>query len=419
MMTMLVILPWLLAAAVIWPSLVFAIECLLASSRPRPLSLSQCQPRVAVLIPAHNEESGIADTVTALRAQLSEEDRLVVVADNCTDTTAQRARAAGAEVIERDDCARHGKGYALAFGAAHLAARPPEVVVIVDADCRISDSGIAQLADLAQRTGRPVQAEYVLTLPARHDTHAAISGLAFLVRNVVRPRGLHRLGLPCQLTGSGMALPWPLFRDAPPLHGNLVEDLVLGIELALAGRPPLLCSTVSVSSDQPQSRHAHLGQRRRWEHGHLYVLLSHGRRMLWTGLIERRADVLAMAFDLLVPPLALLVLSIFASTLFSTAAALEGISYWPLTMSTTAGLLVLLGTWIGWWRFGRKLMPLRTLAAVPLYVLWKVPLYTSFFLHGRHPRWERTTRAAEQPLSTNPIAAPAHELSDPGPSNTV
>src|SRR6185436_17440011 len=106
-----------------------------ASSGPRP--------RAAVLIPAHDEELGIAATVTGLRAQLAPGDRLIVIADNCSDGTAAAARAAGAEVIERQDTSRRGKGFAIVFAVDHLAATtPPEAVIIVDADCRISPSGL-------------------------------------------------------------------------------------------------------------------------------------------------------------------------------------------------------------------------------------------------------------------------------------
>jgi len=195
-MSVLVYLLWLAALAVMWPSLVFFVECLCARSRGELLVTNGSRPRIAVLVPAHDEETTIAATVAALRADLAETDRLLVVADNCSDGTAKAAAAAGAEIVERHDPSRHGKGYALAFGVEHLSKLPPDVVVIVDADCRVSANGLEQLARVAAQTGRPIQAEYLLTLPPKPDARSALSGLAFLVRNLVRPRGLHRLGLP-------------------------------------------------------------------------------------------------------------------------------------------------------------------------------------------------------------------------------
>jgi hypothetical protein len=305
MMAVLVFLLWLAALAVMWPSLVFFVECLCARPRTKPFVTTGTRPRIAVLVPAHDEETNIAATVAALRAGLAETDRLLVVADNCSDGTAQAAAAAGAEIVERHDPSNHGKGFALAFGVEHLSKFPPDVVIVVDADCRVSADGLEALACMAARTGRPVQAEYLLTLPPKPDARSALSGLAFLVRNLVRPRGLHRLGLPCQLTGSGMAFPWSVLRDAPPLRANLVEDMVLGIELALVGTPPILCSAVSVSSALPEPGKVQLRQRQRWEHGHLATLMVHGPRLLLAGMARRRAGLIAMALDLMVPPLAL------------------------------------------------------------------------------------------------------------------
>ena len=395
MMGVLVFLLWLAAVAVMWPSLVFFVECLWARSRSEPIVTTGTRPRIAVLVPAHDEATDIAVTVAALRAELAETDRLLVVADNCSDGTAQAAAAAGAEIVERHEPSRCGKGYALAFGVEHLSRLPPEVVIVVDADCRVSAGGLGQLACMAARTGRPVQAEYLLTLPPKPDARSALSGLAFLVRNLVRPRGLHRLGLPCQLTGSGMAFPWPVLRDAPPLRANLVEDMVLGIELALAGTPPILCSTVSVSSALPEPGKVQLRQRRRWEHGHLATLIAHGPRLLFAGMARRQADLVAMALDLMVPPLALLVSAVAGLSLVALGAVALGLSAGPLLLSLTAGTLILIAVLGAWWRFGRQLLPARTLAAVPLYVLWKMPLYFGFFLRGRHEHWERTSRTTE------------------------
>src|SRR5262249_43436975 len=104
------------------------------SSR-RPLAL-------AVVVPAHDEERGIADCIASLRACETDEEptRIVVVADNCGDDTANVARTAGAEVIVREDDAKRGKGYALELAFERLLAEGAEVVLVVDADSRVDTS---------------------------------------------------------------------------------------------------------------------------------------------------------------------------------------------------------------------------------------------------------------------------------------
>ena len=214
-----------------------------ATDRPRP--------RTTVVVPAHDEARQIAPVVAALRRQLADGDRIVVVADNCNDDAAAIAREAGAEVIERNRPEERGKGYAIAYELQHLAEDPPEVVLLSDADCLLSDGGVETLSRMAAEYDRPVQAEYVLAAGDDPTPKSVVGALAILVKNRVRPRGLRRLGFPCQLTGSGMAFPWAVLRDCPATGSNLVEDLVMGVELALQGHPPLSCPAVQVHSELP------------------------------------------------------------------------------------------------------------------------------------------------------------------------
>jgi cellulose synthase/poly-beta-1,6-N-acetylglucosamine synthase-like glycosyltransferase len=350
-------------------------------------------PRVVVLVPAHDEELQIEGTVAALRAQLPAGGRLVVIADNCGDRTAELAARAGATVIERDNRDEVGKGFAISFGLRQLDVDPPDVVILVDADCRVSAGGIALLARAAVRHQRPIQAEYLLTAPPRAGAMAVVSALAILLRNRVRPRGLARLGLPCHLTGSGMAFPWLVLRQAPETGANLVEDLVLGIELALHGHAARLCAGVQISSELPAGAAAGLGQRKRWEHGQLHTLRRYVPRLIGAGLVRRSADLIALGLDLLVPPLALLVFAQIIGLLITGTAAVVGwASAGPALAAGAAMALLVLAVALAWARFGRRTLPLRQLLFVPLYLLWKIPLYVRLLVHGKATRWERTRR---------------------------
>ena len=75
------------------------------------------------------------------------------------------ALAHGAEVIERHDLSRPGKGYALDFGLAHLSAAPPGILIMIDADCRIVRGTIATLVKVCAETHRPTQALYLMRSP--------------------------------------------------------------------------------------------------------------------------------------------------------------------------------------------------------------------------------------------------------------
>jgi cellulose synthase/poly-beta-1,6-N-acetylglucosamine synthase-like glycosyltransferase len=381
------------SSALFVPAAVLCVESLSALLPPRREQPKDERPfRLAVLMPAHDEELGIAATVGALLGELRPGDRLLVVADNCSDRTAELARAAGAEVVERRDAERRGKGHALSYGAKVLDQDPPDAVIVMDADCRVEQGTLRHLAAAALAANRPMQAVYLMHAPARGGL-SGISAFAFLVRNLVRPTGLDRLGMPCQLTGTGMAFPWPIFRDAPATEGHLVEDLMLGHELALEGSAPALCRDVLVGSELPTGEEASLKQRRRWEHGQLAILLGTAPRLLARGLLDGNAGLVALALDASVPPLALFVTLQGAVTVGTAAIALVGGSTLPLAVALSGSALVGLGLGAAWLAHGRSVLPLADLAKIPSYILWKMPLYGSFARKGAHREWERTERA--------------------------
>jgi cellulose synthase/poly-beta-1,6-N-acetylglucosamine synthase-like glycosyltransferase len=380
------------------PTLVLLVEAIAAllPGGAEPEAALASPPRVAVLIPAHDESAQIGETVRALALQLPAGGRLIVIADNCSDDTAARAAAAGATVVERRDPDHIGKGFAISFGLRSLDADPPDVVILVDADCRVSDDGLSAIATLAMRTGRPVQAEYLLEAPAGGGAMAAVSALAIVVRNRVRPRGLRRLGFPCHLTGSGMAFPWRVLREAPETGSNLVEDLVMGIELAILGTPARLCPAVQIGSELPPGAAAGLKQRRRWEHGQLHTLTTYVPRLLGAGLSRRRMDLVALGLDLAVPPLALLVTAQVGLLGVTLLAALVGLSSWtPVCLAGASMTALTAAVGLAWVGFGRRILPLRQFLFIPLYLLWKIPLYVGLALRGKQKRWERTERAAD------------------------
>ena len=382
------------AALSLLPSLVLLAEVLAALPRRRGGGLAPARPpRMAVLIPAHDEDARIGAGVRALRGELGPADRLLVVADNCTDRTAVLAREAGAEVIERHSDVERGKGFALSFGLAALEADPPEVVVVVDADCWVVGGSLVRLAEAAHSAGRAVQADYLITAPATGGRLSSINAFAILVRNRVRPLGLDRLAKVCQLTGSGMAFPWQVLKDAPAMRENLVEDLALGMELTLAGLPPRLCPEVRVESELPDGSRAGLRQRRRWEHGQLHTMATYAPRLLAAFLRRPRVALLALALDLLIPPLALLVMFQLAFFAIAGAAAVFNVaSLAPMAFSAASVVILSLATGLAWLFFGRDTLPIGTALRIPFYVLWKAGLYASLLVKGKQKTWERTER---------------------------
>lgn len=388
---------WALGLAI--PSATFSAECLLGvlGGRRRHAPTRDESAKTTILIPAHNESAGIGETLAKLSAQLRRSDQILVVADNCTDDTAAKARLAGATVLERVDPERRGKGYALSYGVAHMASlpSPPNIVLVMDADCVLSEGGIDALAATALSTNRPAQAEYAMVIPEGADLKTKIGAFAFRVKNLIRPRALHCLGLGRQLAGTGMAFPWSVLRDAPDMKGHITEDLVLGLELALRGQATVHCPDVLVESDIAPSVSGQAGQRKRWEQGHLLAIREYLPKMLEGALRQRRVELFVLGCDLAVPSLAILVLML-GGTCAATgalAAAWPAVGLVPFSIGCADAALVGCGVAASWWACGRDLLSVRELClGLPRYLLWKVPTYLHLVRHREEAEWVRAER---------------------------
>ncbi len=390
------------AVLIAWPALVIAGQVAVAvlPSRRRPQGKRSAgvelpRPACAVLVPAHNEALGIGGTIESLSAQRRPGDRIVVVADNCSDETARVARDCGAEVVERTNQVQRGKGFALQAGLAHLAAAaPPEFAVVVDADCRLAPGCLDALVAHAARTGRPAQACYLMTQPTEPRAVDVVSALAVLVKNRVRPLALARLGFPCLITGSGSAFPWAALQARTFEGSNIVEDMQLAVDLALAGSPPSYCDAAVLTAALPDRAAAFTSQRRRWEHGHLHTLLSQVPRLAGAFLRTGRLGLAAMLVDLAVPPLSLVVAVNLVCLAAGLLALLLGASATPALVSAFALGLLTVAVGLAWWRFARDRIPFRFLLSVPVYVVTKLPLYAAF-LFRRENTWVRTARSSQ------------------------
>ena len=379
------------AALVAAPIALLANECVAAVLPRRRVALESARRgSVAVLVPAHDEQALIGATIRSILPQLEAGDRLIVVADNCTDGTARIASAAGATVVERTDPDRRGKGYALACGIDALSDSPPEVVIVCDADLQVPAGAIDDLARAVGRRNSAVQARYVLSADPDAGARQIVSSLAFLVKNVVRPAGLDRLGLPVPLTGTGMAFPWAAISRAPLASGDLVEDMRLGVHVLRAGFGARLCASVTIRGTLADSAPDALQQRKRWEHGHLNVLLSTSLPLLIDGIRRLRFSQIIASLDYAVPPLALLAASWIGLFVCSLLAALKYGAWGPLWFNAATGCMLAGAVLLAWRRYGRHL-PLSAVMAVPLYILWKLPLYAQFLLN-RQTAWVRTAR---------------------------
>lgn len=365
--------------------------------QPRRTAFVDQRPKsIAILVPAHNESSGITATLNDISGQLEANDLLTVVADNCTDDTAAVAATHGAQVVVRHDTKYRGKAYALAFGLEFIAKYKPDIVIVVDADCRVGPDAIKKLAFACAASNRPIQALNLMKSPVGNEAGFAIAEFAWIMRNNVRPLGLANLGLPCQLMGTGMAFPWEVIRSINLASSNVVEDLELGINLARRGSPPNFCIDALVTSQFPITDEGIIKQRQRWEQGSLSMLLQASLRTILTATWQRNGPLLVLGLDMTVPPLAIhaaaTLLAIVAFGIFYISEASSGV---PAVIVTASGVLLAASVLLAWFGFGRAALPVSQLPSLLPYLFAKTRIYRGF--GSRHsPEWVRSDRSKEK-----------------------
>lgn len=345
----------------------------------------------AIIVPAQNEASILGPRLVALKAAASSTStEILVVADNCTDSTADVARAAGVRVIERNDPGRRGKGFALDFGRSELRKNPPDAVLVIDADCTTDARSIEQLVSLCLASGQPCQAINLQTATPEASPAVQLSTFAFYIKNVVRQRALQRMAKQVHLLGTGMAFPWHVFEASTLATDEIVEDLTLGLELAELGFRPMLNEQAALWSD-PETQANTLVQRRRWEGGFLANAVRAGPRMLISSIARKDPRGIWGAIDIMIPPLALLVtVDLLALAASATFIWFTGAAIWPALALGSALLGTAVGLALAWRCGGSRFIAVTGLLRAPLYILWKWPLYAALARNRGRKEWTRT-----------------------------
>jgi len=264
--------------------------------------------RLVVVIPAHNEETVIQRCLQSLLAcdKTGADVRVVVVADNCTDATAERAAELGARVLVRHEPDKRGKGYALAFAFDVLQSEGFDAVLMVDADTVVEPNLLVEFCQLFAAGADAVQCRYgVKNLEASLRTR--LMHIALLAFNVLRPRGRDWWGFSAGLLGNGFGLTRETLQAVPYDARSVVEDLEYHIRLVRAGRRVRFADATTVRADMPVAGQGVETQRARWEGGRLRMMRDLTPTLV-RAVLSGRFHLLEPLLDLLLLPLAFHVL---------------------------------------------------------------------------------------------------------------
>ena len=391
MLTAIDILLLLLAVPAAFASMYLALATLLSAAPPPP-PRSKRAMKFDIMVPAHNESAVIARTVESLRAIDWPRDcyRILTIADNCTDDTAARARAAGAIALERSNPNERGKGYALDFGfAASRADGFADAVVVIDADAQVSENILEAFASRLERGEQAVQAHYGVLNPMASWRTRLIT-IAKASFHIVRSRARERIGVSCGIRGNGWCVTHELLRAVPYRAFSLTEDLEYGIDLGLAGYRVAYADEAHSDAEMVSGEQVERNQRQRWERGRFQLVHSKTLPLIRVGARKGSLLCLDLAADLLVLPLSYIALNIALLFALGLAAAIwfRASTGW-VWLGAACALSVAVYVLRGWVLSGIGARGLLDLCRAPGFLVWKLLL---MLRRRQSAEWVRTER---------------------------
>ena len=255
------------------------------------------ESRFLVLVPAHNEEKVIGDMIRNLQAMdyPAELYDFYIIADNCTDGTAEVARSLGANVLvhEKDGPdAPTGKPIALKAALEALGdyAARYDLLMIFDADNLMDTNMFREVNSQFLDKGRPDLIQCYLGAKNKSGAVAWFYYTSYTVTNRFFQLAKHRQGLNCSVGGTGYAITTSYLKERGGwTTASLTEDIEIQVEATLDGRRILWNHNTRVYDEKPTSFRASVRQKTRWAQGHWFVALRNtGKlfRQLFTGKLR-------------------------------------------------------------------------------------------------------------------------------------
>ena len=351
----------------------------------------------AIVIPAHNEEDVITATLSSCNNldYPSEKFEVIVVADNCTDKTAEIARQCHSTVLERFDEKNRGKGFALEWAFKRILKENYDAIIVVDADCLLDKIALQEISGCLNQGNSVIQVNYCVENPDDSPMTYALA-VGNYIENELFYLPKSNLGLAVIVRGTGMVFTKDVLRNHPWGAHSIVEDLEYSLSLIKRGVKIKFLETVKVVSPFPTTIEQLRVQRTRWASGNLSFGKKEALKLIWQGLTNRNVALTdaGLAFLALSKPLVLMAL--FLTVFF----ALLCVLYIPGKCSTflLTSSFVVAGFYfsyfiVGIYRFGLSLRRLSLLFQTPVVIAHLMLVSLVGILGVKKDLWVRTPRS--------------------------
>lgn len=278
---------YILREALVWIVTIFWLYqllisvCSLIKLKDKPLKVKK-DHRFMAIIPAHNEEAVVVNLIESLKNQNYNKELydIYVIADNCTDKTAQVAREAGAIVYERFDPDKKTKGYALDWFLQQKIKEdaPYDAICVFDADNIVDKNFIKNMNKKLCQGEEVVQGYRDIKNPS---DNWITSGYALFYWTMHRFYHLARynVGLSPLLNGTGFMVKFDVLKPNGWKTVTLTEDIEFSLQRIIKGKKLGWATDAIVYDEQPTGFRQSWSQRSRWTVGHMQCIKEYTKKL--------------------------------------------------------------------------------------------------------------------------------------------
>lgn len=252
----------------------------------------------ALVVAAHNEETVVEHVIESLNMLKYPKELfdIFVIADNCTDNTAQIARTAGALVYERENKVLVGKGYALQWMFEQIfdMDKKYDAICVFDADNLVSSNFLSKMNDMLCNGHKAIQAYLDVKNP--YDSWVTLTNsIMYWITNRLFNQSRHNLNMWCTIGGTGFCIDSEVLKKIPWDATCLAEDLEYTVKLVLNDIRVSWSSEAAIYDEKPITFMQSWNQRKRWMQGHVDVFSRFFMKLLVKGFKERKLTPIDLA----------------------------------------------------------------------------------------------------------------------------
>lgn len=351
------------------------------------------ETRFGIVVPAHNEELLLALLLESINNQSypSERFKTFVIADNCTDDTAQVGRENGAIVMERTDKHNKGKGHAIKWAIEQIDLNEYDAIFIMDADGSVNEDVLMQLDQNITEGKDIIQCNNAISNPD-DSWFTRLQDISRTVGNEMYHRSKEYLGLSSHLVGNGMCFSTNVLKEYGWDAFTVGEDWEYYAKLIKNGKRVAYAYNAHVFQRESSSIKQATSQRMRWSSGRFAIVWQYGFGLFYRGLVERNLIKLDASLPLIFPnpSLGVNITVLFFILSFPLMITDGTICFvlWFLCLMMAQLLIFITGIMYT----ENKLKKFLAIFIAPLFLVWKMGIDILSVLGIGRKNWVRTER---------------------------